>query len=113
MLKVHCPGNKCMVVRRRPSIGCKVDMPWVFSEEFGDVFSALLVSHLDIVSNCVQRWDLEVGVSCHEEVDKLRQNFSLPHVFLEESQCSRWTDGGYQDSWQTPTRFLVESWSSW
>ena len=41
-------------------------------EEFGYAFSALLVSCLDVTSNSVWRRDCEVGVSCHEEVNKLR-----------------------------------------
>ena len=61
MLEVHCP-----------SIGCEVETPWVVSEEFGYMFSALLVSCLDVTSNSVWRRDCEVGVSCREEVDKLR-----------------------------------------
>jgi len=44
----------------------------VVSEEFGYTFSALLVSCLDVTSNSVWRRDCEVGVSCREEVDKLR-----------------------------------------
>ena len=72
MLEVHHPNNERVMVRRRPSISCEVEMPWVVLEEFGYAFSALLVSCLDVVSNSVWRRDCEVGVSCREEVDKLR-----------------------------------------
>jgi hypothetical protein len=35
------------------------------------MFTALPVSHFDIVLNSVQRWDCEVGVFCCKEVDEL------------------------------------------
>jgi hypothetical protein len=40
-------------------------------KKFGYVFTALLVSHLDTMSNSIWRWDFEVGVSCCEEINKL------------------------------------------
>ena len=44
----------------------------MFSKEFSYMLMAPLLSCLDIVSNCVQRQNLEVGMSSGEEVDSLR-----------------------------------------
>jgi len=49
-----------------------MDTPWVVLEEFCYTFPALLIHCLDVASNSVRGWDLEMRVSCCEEVDKLR-----------------------------------------
>ena len=39
-------------------------------KEFGYTLTAFLISHLDIALNSVWRWNFEVGVSSHEEVNE-------------------------------------------
>jgi len=49
-----------------------MDMPWVILKDFGYTLMVFLVSLLDIASNSVWRWNFEVGVSSHEEVNEFR-----------------------------------------
>jgi hypothetical protein len=43
----------------------------VILKDFGYTLTTLLVSGLDVASNSVWRWNLEVGMSSCEEIDEL------------------------------------------
>lgn len=48
-----------------------MDMPWVILKELDDTFTALHIGRENVTTNGVRRWNLEVGVSCCEKIDKL------------------------------------------
>ena len=71
-----------------------MDVPRVILKKFGYVFTALLVSCLDIVLNGVWRWDFEVGMSCCKEINKLGVGDDVCGVIaFSHPFCNVGTDG--------------------
>jgi hypothetical protein len=104
-----CPSNEHVMVHQRPSIGCKVETPWVVLEEFCYMLLALLISCLDVMSNSVWRRDCEVGVSCCEEVNKLRVRDDGCRV-ISVRRSSPW-DQRKDQNWTGLDRLGPDQWS--